>query len=207
MKGSPAEKQDIKAGDIVVRIDGKKVTSFLDYFVKMIDKEVGQPIKVDYVKTAEPKNIYTAKLEMTARPLPDGKKLVEEYFQLQVMELTDDTARQYGFDRAYPVLIVTGVDESGTAGQAGISAGDIVLAINGANVSNTKELSLAMEKISEGDKVGLRILRVKQQGMMTMQRQYDVELKAGHGGGKIKSKKHPKKSDGEERLPEAICRI
>jgi S1-C subfamily serine protease len=193
IKNSPADKQGIRAGDVISKIDGKKLTSFLDFYIKMIDKQVGQPIAIEYIKDGqESKGVKVAHLEMLARPLPDGKKLVRDFFQMDVSVLDTVTAQKFGFEKAYPVLIVVGTDENGTADDAGISSGDLILAINNISVGNLKELALAMEKVSEQDTVQFKILRIGRRGPMQIQRQYTVELKAGPKKIKTPSRLGPK---------------
>ena len=106
-----------------------------------------------------------------------------------ISELNDAMARKFGFEKSYPVLVVVDTDENGAADEAGLSSGDLILAINDISISNAKELSLAMEKISDGDTVELKILRIGRRGMMQIQRQYTVQLKAG--AKKTKSKPKP----------------
>jgi serine protease Do len=180
VKGSPADKQGIKAGDLILKIDKKEVTGFLDFFVKMINKEVGEPIVIEYVQAGqESKGAKVAHLKMAARPMPDGRKLVREFFQMDVAELNDEMAKRFGFEKAFPVLIVADEYDGGAADEAGISSGDLILSINEISVGNLTDLALTMEKVSEGDKVVFKILRISRRGAFQIQRQYTVELKAG----------------------------
>jgi serine protease Do len=211
VKGSPAEKHSIQPGDLVIKVDGKEITGAIDYFVKLMNKQVNEPINIEYVKPKAPEKILVAKLEMLARPLPDGKKLVDDFFQMEVAELNRDMAQRFGFDRAYPVLVVTGVRDDGAASQSGISTGDLILEINGSSIKNSKELALIMEKISEGDLVDFKVLQIKHHGAMQFQRQYLLELKAQKLPGsktKSKSKSKPQTARPEElpieELPGAI---
>ena len=41
---SPAEKRGIAHGDLILEIDGGKLTSFIDFYVKMMNKQIGSPI-------------------------------------------------------------------------------------------------------------------------------------------------------------------
>ena len=43
-KTSPADREGISAGDMILEIDGRKLTSVIDFYVKMMDKEIGEPI-------------------------------------------------------------------------------------------------------------------------------------------------------------------
>ncbi|MHC4325456.1 MAG: trypsin-like peptidase domain-containing protein, partial [Planctomycetota bacterium] len=160
-KASPAEKQGISAGDLVLEIDGHKLTSVIDFYVRMMDKEIGEPIQVSYVKpSAAPLRRRTVKLTMQPRPLPDGRRLVSEFFQMEVSELSNRIARKFGYRSAYPILIVTGIEPGGIAEKSGLVAGDLILQINNATVRNVKELSLQMEKVNEGDTVDVIIMRI-----------------------------------------------
>jgi serine protease Do len=194
VKNSPADKQGIKADDLILKIDDKKVTGFLDFYVKLINKEVGQPIVVEYIRP-ESKKSKVAKLEMLARPLPDGKKLVQEFFQMDVAELDSAMAKKFGFEKAFPVLVVVNDDDGGVADEAGLESGDLILAINDTSVGNLKDLALVMEKVSTGDKVTFKILRVGRRGGLQIQRQYVVELKAGARKTKPKPHARPNPKD------------
>jgi serine protease Do len=178
-KKSPADQQGISAGDLVLEIDGRKLTSVIDFYIKMMDKEIGEPIEVTYVKAAAaPLRTQTVKLTMQPRPLPDGRKLVSEFFQMEVSELTDRVARKFGFQSAYPILIVTGVERGGIADKTGLVAGDLILQINNATVRNVRELSLEMEKINEGDAVEIKIMRISVGVFGQVQQRYTARLTA-----------------------------
>ncbi|MHC4509873.1 MAG: trypsin-like peptidase domain-containing protein [Planctomycetota bacterium] len=178
-KASPADKQGIAAGDIVLEIDGAPLTGIIDFYVKMMDKEVGEPIEVTYVRdAAAAMQSRTVRLTMQPRPLPDGRKLVSQFFQMNVSELTEAVARKFDFESAYPILIVTRVQRRGVARQAGLKEGDLIMEINGATVRNVKELSLEMEKIHEADTVQIKIMRIAIGVFGQVQRQYIVRLKA-----------------------------
>jgi serine protease Do len=178
-KASPADEQGISAGDIVLAIDGHKLTSVIDFYIKIMDKEVGEPIEVAYVRPG-PAGLQsrTVKLTMEPRPLPDGRKLVNQFFQMDVSELTEAVARKFDFESAYPILIVTDVQPRGIAQQAGLLAGDLILEINGTTVRNVTELSLEMEKVNEGDSVEVKIMRIAVGIFGQIQRQYIATLKA-----------------------------
>jgi serine protease Do len=178
-KASPADEQGISAGDIVLEIDGHKLASVIDFYVKIMDKEVGEPIEVTYIRPGAARlQSRTVKLTMQPRPLADGREFVSRFFQMDVSELTEPVARKFDFESAYPILIVTDVQAEGVAHQAGLLAGDLILEINGTTVRNVKELSLEMEKVNEGDTVEIKIMRITVGVFGQVQRQYIARLKA-----------------------------
>ena len=181
-KESPAAEKGIAAGDIILEIDGSRLTSVIDFYIKMLSKEIGEPINVTYIRpTASLIQKRTVELTMQYRPLPDGQRLVNRFFQMQVSELTERVARKFGFQSAYPILVVTDVERGGVADQAGLEGGDLILQINNATVRDVKELSLEMEKVNEGDLVDVKIMRIAVGIFGQVQRQYRARLKARSG--------------------------
>ncbi|UCC96938.1 MAG: trypsin-like peptidase domain-containing protein [Phycisphaerales bacterium] len=177
-KASPADRQGIAAGDVVLDIDGRTLTGIIDFYVKLMNKEVGEPIELSCVRPVAGLRSRTVKLTMQPRPLPDGRALVSQFFQMEVSELTDRVARRFDFEGAYPILIISDVERRGVARQAGFQEGDLILEINGATVRNVTELSLEMEKVHEADKVQIKILRIAIGVFGQVQRQYVVTLQA-----------------------------
>jgi serine protease Do len=178
-KGSPADEAGLRAGDVIVEIDGRRMAAVIDFYVKMMGKQIGEPIRIGYVRPGDPAAaIKGATLTLADRPLPDGAVLARSLFQMKVSELTLQIARQFGFDGAYPVLIVTDVIQGGAAAEV-VEPGDLILQVNQATVRNMNEFSAEMEKISEGDTVQFEILR-NSTGLFghQIQRRYTVSLKA-----------------------------
>ncbi|OHB79706.1 MAG: hypothetical protein A2Z25_03145 [Planctomycetes bacterium RBG_16_55_9] len=178
-KESPADEKGIVAGDIILEIDGQRLTSIIDFYIKMMSKEIGEPIKVAFVRpSASRLQKQTVELTMEHRPLPDGRRLVTRFFQMQVSELTEQAARKFGFQSAYPILIVTEIERGGIAEQAGLDEGDLILQINHATVRDVRELSQEMEKVNAGDLVEVKIMRIAVGIFGQVQRQYIARLKA-----------------------------
>jgi serine protease Do len=160
-KGSPADEKGLLPGDLIMEIDGHKLQSVIDFHVRMMTKDVGEPIRLTCIslKAARPVS-RVIELALLPRPLPDGRGLAKDYFQMEVSELTAAVARRFDFESAYPILIVTGVDPQGIAARAGMQGGDLILQVNDVTVRNLEEFSLEMEKLTEGDVVTLKILRI-----------------------------------------------
>lgn len=178
-KGSPADEKGIASGDMVLEIDGHKLTSVIDFYVKLMNKEIGEPIVVKYVRPdARTPKIRTVELRLLARPLPDGRDLARLFFEMEVSELTERVARRFGFEGAYPILIITDIQRGGTAARAGLDSGDLILQMNDATVRNLRDFSLEMEKISDGDVVELRIMRIAIGPFGQVERQFAVPLRA-----------------------------
>ena len=73
-KDSPADKLGLAAGDIVLEIDDSPLTGIIDFYVKLMKKQIGEPISLKCVRPGEkPAAPKTVRLTLLARPLPDGR--------------------------------------------------------------------------------------------------------------------------------------
>jgi len=176
---SPADQQGIRNGDLLLRLDGKPLTSMIDFYVQMINKAIGEPMTVDFVRpTSTQLNTRTARLTLAPRPIPDGNALAQQFFQMSVSELTAPLAQRFNFESAYPVLIVTKVTPRGQADRTGLKPGDLILRTDGNTVRNMREFSLEMEKVSDGQTLNLEILRIGIGVFGQVEQRYAVKLLA-----------------------------
>jgi serine protease Do len=158
-------------------MDGRPLHSVIDFYVKMIHKEVGEPIQLKYVRNQQDRQrLQTVELTLLPRPLPDGRRLAQQYFQMAISPLTADVARRFDFENAYPILIVTDVAPDGAADRAGVRSGDLILQVNRVTVRDVEEFSREMEKVSESDVVEFKILRITMGLFGQIDRQYYIPV-------------------------------
>jgi len=109
------------------------------------------------------------------RWMPGPRKL-----GIQYQEISGQLAAYFQVDGGRGVL-VTGVDEDGPAGRAGLTAGDVILSFDGERIKDEGDLREAVAEAEPGGKVTLRVLR----------RGHEQELDVTLGG------KRPKRIQGE----------
>jgi serine protease Do len=178
-QGSPADEKDLAAGDLILEVDGRQIRNVIDFHIRMMNKDVGEPIRLTWVRPSEgrPRG-RVVELALLPRPVPDGRLLAQEYFQAEISELTTAVARRFNFAGAYPILIVTAMDAGGGAARAGLQPGDLILQLNGTTVRDLTEFSLEMEKISAGQTVELQVLRITTGLFGQMEKRLLVRLEA-----------------------------
>jgi serine protease Do len=144
--GSPAEKAGLKVGDVVIEVDGVKVTNSQDVVREVLKKQVGQ--KVNFVLLREGKR---TEISLTTAQMPEKieergpVKPAREWFGLRVSNVTPDIAKQLGLTKTEGVVIV-GVEPNSVAQSAGLKAGDILLEVNRQKVSNENDYRSVLEK-------------------------------------------------------------
>lgn len=80
------------------------------------------------------------------------------YLGISISALTAQYARQLGLPRVEGVL-VTAITPNGAAAQAGMSAGDLILRINGREVNETNQLQRTIAMNRPGEQVQVEFLR------------------------------------------------
>jgi serine protease Do len=144
--GSPAEKADLRPGDVVIEVDGVKVINSQDVVREVLKKQVGQ--KVNFVIFREGKR---TEVSLTTAQMPEkiGErgpvKPAREWFGLRVSNVTPDIAKQLGLTKTEGVVIL-GVEPNSVAQRAGLKAGDIISEINRQKVVNENDYRSVMER-------------------------------------------------------------
>ena len=144
----PAYKSDLRAGDVVVSVDGKKVETARQLKDAISLERPGATLLLNVVRAKE----HLA-IKVDTAPVPSDTPLVAESkppseapsataeaptFGLTVLGLTRDVAEKYGVD-AEPGVIVTAVERDSAARDQDIEPGDVITEINRQRVTSLKQ--------------------------------------------------------------------
>ncbi len=96
--------------------------------------------------------------EPIVRQLVAGQTIQRGYFGIERRPLDDDLASSLGIDRNHGEFINRVVPD-GAAARAGIKAGDVVLRVNGQDVTPDNNLSYIIANLAPGTRVPVELLR------------------------------------------------
>ena len=96
--------------------------------------------------------------ETITKQLISGGKVTRGYMGATVQNLSPEIAESLGIPGKKGALVAE-VVAGGPAAKSGVQPGDVVLAINGQNVSNSSELTRAVAASKSGDTLRLSVLR------------------------------------------------
>ncbi|HKB59412.1 MAG TPA: DegQ family serine endoprotease [Gallionellaceae bacterium] len=139
---SPAEKAGIKPGDIIIKFNGRNVSSSSDLPPMVAELEPGTNVSLVVWRKDGSKTIALRVGALATAVAANGStpkktmKHAEGMLGMEVRPLTPDERKQVGTTG----LVVENVDDNGAAARAGIEPGDIVIAVNGSDVNSGKEL-------------------------------------------------------------------
>ena len=155
--GGPASKANIKPGDIIGSVAGKKVIDGRELVREVIAHEVGQTIQLEIVRDGKKYGtnmLLTARPEAAIPPLPVQQQGVPQAgLGLSVRDLTPQQAQSLGLSPK-PLPIVTVIAPGSSADRAGLKPGDVIVEADGIQEPNSNQLS-------EAAKDGQLIVRVR----------------------------------------------
>jgi serine protease Do len=143
-KDSPAEKAGLKAGDVIVRFNGRGVadTSQLRNFVAA--SKPGSKASIVVVRNGREESVTVTIGKMApetvaaAKPLPGAENPLAG-LGVSLQTLDGELARRFGLDEERGVL-VTGVEPGSRAAMANLEVGDLIVEADRKPVSNLDEL-------------------------------------------------------------------
>ncbi len=148
LPNTPAEAGGIERGDVIVEFNDVPIGEWHELPSVVANTPVSAKANVVVMRDGKRKSfgIKIGELEETktlasVAPQIDGT----EAFGLRAQDVTPSLADQLGLDEANGV-IVTEVDPDGSAAEAGIQRGDVIVEVNRGVVKSAKDLAKKLEK-------------------------------------------------------------
>lgn len=171
---SPAAQAGIEPGDLILKFDGKEVTSMRGLPRIVAQTPIGKSVEVEALRKGEKKNFKVVvgrlseddKPDETTRPTPEGSKGDVKpapgrgLIGLKVVPLTDELRRKHGIDKKIKGLLVTETDPDSPAAQKGIKTGDVIVEAAQEQVANADDLAKSVEKVRRSGRKAV-LLRVE----------------------------------------------
>jgi S1-C subfamily serine protease len=193
--GGPAAEAGVKAGDIIVAIQAKPVTTGRELVKAMETIEPGEKVAVELRRDGKP-----IKASVEARPMDHGFMggptlmmgampairalppmhgmeiikdthwLLDEWGDAELVTLTPGLGRYFGADKG--VLVAHAPEGSGF----GLQDGDVIVAIGGREPQSGRHAMRILRSYQPGESVELKILRDKRAQMLNAK----VPARSGH---------------------------
>jgi serine protease Do len=158
-EGSPAEKAGMKTGDVIVELDGKKVTKATDLPGLVAEMPVGKNVPIVVMRDGREArlNAQIARLEDES-PTKVAETEGKGQLGLSVQPVTPPMARELGLKVKEGVL-VRDVVEGGRAAEAGIRAGDVIVEVDRRPVRTIEDFKAHLAKQAKDTPVVLLVNR------------------------------------------------
>ena len=158
VKGSPADKAGIQAGDVIQKLNGKPVESGLDLREEILKTEIGEEITLTLIRKGKEMDITfpTGQEQEEIVQIAEGG-LGEKLLGIEVHSVTPELEKEYGLKEGAQGVVVTSVEPESPAAEAGINPGDMITRVNEDSITSLGDFQKAMEKVKPGDAVRLRV--------------------------------------------------
>tara|TARA_R110002126_G_scaffold3111_23_gene17313 strand:- start:9443 stop:10987 length:1545 start_codon:yes stop_codon:yes gene_type:complete len=179
--GEAAQKAGIQPGDVIVKVQGKKVTpdQTLSYLVANLP--IGTDVPIELIRNGK-----TIKVNAKLGKRPSEEELASNSFDpdaeenamgqdeddgtsaqatadalgLSVVDLTPAIARQIGVPSTQKGVVVSTVDPNSDAGQKGIRRGFLITSVNRQPITSAADLDNAISRAKRSDR-GAVLLQIR----------------------------------------------
>jgi len=176
--GEAAAKAGVKAGDVILKVNGKNVTPDQTLSFLVANLPVGTRVPLEILRDGKRRTV-TARLgkrpteeEFANRFKPEAEEdfsdqdeksseqATQDVLGLAVVELTPNIARQIRVESSQKGVVVSAVDPSSDAARKGLRRGDVIVSINRKATLKTGDVNRLVNGAKNADR-GAVLLEVK----------------------------------------------
>jgi serine protease Do len=155
VKGGPAERAGIKAGDVIVEFDRKEIKDSVDLPIQVARVAPGSSVQLKVLRESKELTLPITVGEMKENEIV--AELEEGDFGLTVQPVTPQLAETLGLERAEG-LMISAIQRGSAAEQAGLRTGDVITEINRRPI---KDLADYKRELTRSEKTTSLLLLVR----------------------------------------------
>ena len=160
MKDSPAEKAGLKAGDIIIAVNGNKVEDPNDLQKYIMRKLPGTKVIITVLRDKEKKDIEVVLGSWDEDVDVGNLHELEVKYGLIVKDITPQIVERYKLPKVPYGVVVYGVKYGSPADEAGLRSGDIIMSINRHPVRSAEDFWKYVKKAEKSKKEDI-LLKVR----------------------------------------------
>jgi len=161
---SPAEEAGLQVGDVIVEFNGKKVMRSSSLPPLVGRSAIGKDAKVTIIRNRSREQIKvriaelpTSMTRASFSPEPDDDKPLEKSaLGMSVIELPESVKKKLKIQSG---VVVTEIDETGSAREAGIQKGDVITMIDNHGVASVEDFDAITNDLKDGKSVAILVQR------------------------------------------------
>jgi len=161
-ENEPAARAGLKPGDIIIKVDGRRVETPAGLSRAVAGLTPGTKIELDVIRSGERRTVTVdlgeRKEDAVVASIPSPPPQPEVKLGLSVQDLTQELADKFKIKDQKGVL-VNKVDPGSVAQEQGLREGDLIKEVNRQAVASSEEFKSAVAQAKKGESVLLRVVR------------------------------------------------
>jgi len=180
--GSAVERAGLRKGDVIKAVQGRNVSSALGFYLDLLERGEQNNLALVVRQGGASGKEMTVRLALQARPKPDPRRLAQRLFGIEVEAARGGPGRRTG--QGVQTVVIRNVGQGSPAEGAHLEAGDILVAVDGQDVTGLEGLGRILEPIEPGRAVRFTLQRVYQSGFITRIESFEATLRAQGDAGR-----------------------
>lgn len=168
---SPAAKSGLEAGDVILKFDGKDVSTMRGLPKIVAQTPIGKAVEVEVLRRGEKRNVKVAvgrlsedeeKIEAPVVKVPEPVEKTPErsFIGITMTPLTDELRARFGLDSKIKGVVVLEVDALSPAAAKNIKPGDVIVEAGQDTVATPEDVGKSIDKIRKSGRKAV-LLRVE----------------------------------------------
>jgi serine protease Do len=158
-EGSPADKAGLQSGDIITMVDGRKMSSASQLRNQISQTPPDTRVALSMLRDGKEQELSVELGELPGQVAVAGSAEAKDLLGFRVSALTRDLASKYGLDQRSQGVVISEIDSTSNAGQAGLQEGDVIRSVNRTRINSLGDFNQAIAGLKKGDSVLLQIFR------------------------------------------------
>ncbi|HEY6837690.1 MAG TPA: DegQ family serine endoprotease, partial [Geobacteraceae bacterium] len=156
MAGSPAEAAGLRQGDIITAYNGKEIKDPRQLQLAVAETPIGKKVELEVFRDGSTRklSLTIGNAESAVAAKPKSSQAEAGWLGLTVEDLPQNKRL-----RGLSGVLVTAVDPSGMAAEAGIQRGDVIVSANQQRIANLSDYAKAMKEAERRGSVALLVKR------------------------------------------------
>jgi len=159
---SPAARAGLRTGDLVLRFDGHAVATPRDLSRAVARAKPGEDVSIELLRQGRSRTV-SARVERNATASlarADGQSAApDEALGLALAPLSPEARRRLELDDSVSGALVVGVKAGGSADASGVEPGDVIVAVDRANVASPGEAAARLSAARRDERPAVVLLR------------------------------------------------
>ena len=164
---SPSEKAGIKTGDVIIGVNGKKISDARELRLMIGSMAPGTKAQIEINREGQNKTFNVDLGEMPAGVAEEGAEATPEentqpekatvFGGVAVADITNDVRTALNLSKDIKGAVIAEIDADSPAAKAGLREGDVIQEVNKQPVKSAKDLVAISKKLKPNEKILIRV--------------------------------------------------